>query len=372
MNKLYLYRFARLFLVISAVILGVYALYYVSTLTYPFIIALIIAFIMNPVVNVLEKGARMPRPLAVILSLLFILGALAGFVTLLVVEIISGTEYLAKTVPHHFEDLVIFIENFIASQLIPVYNDIHSFFDNLGAGQQETILTNIQNIGAEITETVGSFIKNLLQSFPILLGWLPDAATVIIFSLLATFFISKDWYRLGAWFQRFLPLKARKSGQTVFSDLRKALFGFLQAQLTLISITTIIVLTGLLILRVEYAITIAVIIGLVDILPYLGTGLVFIPWIIYAFFSGDTPFAVGLSVLYSVVVVQRQVMEPKILSSSIGLDPLATLISLFVGFKLFGLLGLIAGPVILVLVKTLHSAHVFEDLWHFIIGEKTT
>ncbi|WP_078414015.1 sporulation integral membrane protein YtvI [Priestia abyssalis] len=371
MNKLYLYRFARLFLVISSVILGAYALYYVSALTYPFIIALLIAFIMNPVVNLLEKGARLPRSLAVIISLLFMLGLLAGFVTLLVVEIISGTEYLAKTVPHHLEDLAIFIENFIASQLIPIYNDIHSFFDDLGASQQETILTNIQSIGTKITETVGTFIKNLLQSFPVLIGWLPDAATVIIFSLLATFFISKDWYRLGAAFQRFLPLKARKSGQTVFSDLRKALFGFLQAQLTLISITTVIVLIGLLILRVEYAITIAVIIGLVDILPYLGTGLIFIPWIIYAFFSGETSFAVGLSVLYSVVVVQRQVMEPKILSSSIGLDPLATLVSLFVGFKLFGLLGLIAGPVTLVLLKTLHSAHVFRDLFDFIIGKKT-
>jgi sporulation integral membrane protein YtvI len=372
LNKLYLDRFVRLFLVSLGIVLGGFVLYYVSTLTYPFIIALIIAFFMNPLVNTFQKGLRMPRSISVILSILIVLGLVAGFVTLLVVEIISGTEYLAKTVPRHFEDLVVFIENFIAGKILPVYQDIHFFFDSLGANQQETILTNIQNIGTKITQTVGTFITSLLQSFPVLIGWLPDTATVIIFSLLATFFISKDWYRLEAGLQRFLPLKARKSGQTVFADLRKALFGFLQAQLTLISITTIIVLIGLLVLRVEYAITIAVIIGLVDILPYLGTGLIFIPWIIYAFFSGDTSFAIGLSVLYSVVVVQRQVMEPKILSSSIGLDPLATLISLFVGFKLFGLLGLIAGPVILVLVKTLHSAHVFEDLWRFIIGEKTT
>jgi sporulation integral membrane protein YtvI len=372
LNKHYLYSFLRFFIVAAAIILGVYMLYYVSALTYPFIIALIIAFIINPIVNLFEKKGRMPRALAVIVSLILIFALLAGLVTLLVAEILSGTEYLAKVVPDHVGSLVVFIENFIASQIIPVYNQINSLFNNLDAGQQETIMANIQNIGGKITQTVGEFIKSFLQSIPALLAWLPDAATVIIFSLLATFFISKDWYRLGKWFQGFIPLKARKSGKTVFADLRKALLGFLQAQLTLISITTVIVLIGLLILRVDYAITIALLIGLVDILPYLGTGLVFIPWIIYVFFTGDTAFAIGLSVLYLVVVVQRQIMEPKVLSSSIGLDPLATLISLFVGFKLFGLLGLIAGPVTLVLLKTLHSAHVFEDLWDFIIGKKAT
>lgn len=126
----------------------------------------------------------------------------------------------------------------------------------------------------------------------------------------------------------------------------------------------------MLILRVEYAITIALIIGIVDVLPYLGTGLVFVPWIIYAAISGETHFAIGLSVLYIVVLVQRQVMEPKLLSSNIGLDPLATLIALFVGFKLIGFLGLIVGPVLLVIGRTLHHAGVFQDIWNFIIGKK--
>ena len=94
----------------------------------------------------------------------------------------------------------------------------------------------------------------------------------------------------------------------------------------------------------------------------------FVPWIIYAAMSGDVPFAIGLGVLYVVVLVQRQIMEPKILSSSIGLDPLATLIALFVGFKLLGFLGLIAGPVLLVVIRALHSANVFHDLWRFIKG----
>ena len=143
-------------------------------------------------------------------------------------------------------------------------------------------------------------------------------------------------------------------------DLKKALFGFLKAQLTLISITTVIILIGLLILRVDYAITIALVTGLVDILPYLGTGLIFVPWIIYELITGNINFAIGLGVLYIIVLVQRQIMEPKVLSSNIGMDPLATLISLFVGFKLIGFLGLIIGPVTLVILTTLHKANVFQ------------
>ena len=166
-----------------------------------------------------------------------------------------------------------------------------------------------------------------------------------------------------------LPKRAKTNSRTVFVDLKRAFFGFIKAQLTLISITTIIILIGLLVLRVNYAITIALVTGLVDIIPYLGTGLIFVPWIIYEFITGDINLAIGLVVLYVIVLVQRQIMEPKVLSSNIGMDPLATLISLFVGFKLIGFLGLIVGPITLVILTTLQKANVFHDVWTFIKGE---
>jgi predicted PurR-regulated permease PerM len=108
----------------------------------------------------------------------------------------------------------------------------------------------------------------------------------------------------------------------------------------------------------------------VDVIPYLGTGAIFVPWIVFEVISGEINLAIGLGVIYLIVLVQRQIMEPKILSSNIGLDPLATLIALFVGYKLLGFLGLIAGPVLLVIINTLHRANVFRDTWAFIIGKK--
>ncbi|NNU83275.1 sporulation integral membrane protein YtvI [Geobacillus sp. BMUD] len=371
MSRIYAERLLRFFLVVAALVLGIIAAYYISTVTYPFIIAFFIAMIINPLVDVLERKAKMPRWLAVSVTLIILFAAVAGLVTLLVAEIVSGTQYLANVVPEKFQTLITYMETFVADQIIPIYKDLAGMFKSLSAAQQDTIMQNIQAVGKKIGTTVGEFVQSILQNIPQLLAWLPNAATVFIFSLLATFFISKDWHRLMRMAQQWLPAKARTSGKTVFLDLKRALFGFIKAQATLISITTVIVLIGLLILRVDYAITIALIIGFVDLLPYLGTGIVFVPWIIYAAVSGNIPFAIGLGVLYIVVLVQRQIMEPKVLSSTIGLDPLATLIALFVGFKLLGFLGLIAGPVTLVIIRTLHSANVFRDLWRFIIGKPT-
>ncbi|WP_066063551.1 sporulation integral membrane protein YtvI [Neobacillus soli] len=370
MNPKYIYRTIRFLIVVGAVVLFLYLFYHLSQVTYPFLIGLIIAFLINPLVNIFEKKVKMPRVLAVLVALVIIFALFAGLLTLLIAELVSGAAYLANVVPAHLDTLIGYIEEYFTAQILPIYDQLTSVFKKLDTGQQNTIIGNIQNVGTKIGSTVGTFIKNLFGNIPNILSWFPNAATVLIFSLLATFFISKDWYRLSAMGGKLLPEKAKRSGRTVFIDLKKALFGFLKAQLTLISITTVIILIGLLILRVDYAITIALVTGIVDLLPYLGTGLVFVPWIVYTAIGGDMGLAIGLGVLYIIVLVQRQIMEPKILSSSIGLDPLATLIALFVGFKLIGFLGLIVGPVTLVIISTLYRAHVFHDLWGFIMGKE--
>jgi sporulation integral membrane protein YtvI len=354
--------------VAAIVIFSLGAAYYIFKLTYPFIIAIVIAIAINPVVRFLEKQWKFPRILAVLSALLVVIGVFTGLITLLIAEIVAGAAHFANVVPAHVGTMIRYIERLIANQVIPFYNKMASMFKSLDSGQQETIMNSITQAGNRISESATAFLQNFFLNLPALVSWIPNAATVIIFSLLATFFISKDWDRLAASFSRILPEKVRYSGSRVFIDLKKALAGFIRAQLTLISITLVIVLVGLLILRVNYAITIALITGFVDLLPYLGTGVVFIPWIIYELVTGNFGLAIGLGILYTVVIVQRQVMEPKILSSNIGLNPLATLVALFVGFKLIGFLGLIVGPVTLVLLTTLYKASVFRDIWAYIKG----
>ena len=371
MNRENVNRLIRFFLVLGIFIGSVILFFYISKVTYPFLIAIAITLIINPAVRFLEVKWRFPRSLAVLTTLLLLIGTFAGLITLLIAEIAAGAAYLSTVVPEHVGTLISLVENLFASQVIPFYNKIASMLQSLDSGQQDTIMKSITDTGNKITESATNFLQSFFLKLPFLVTWIPNAATVIVFSLLATFFISKDWDKLTALSNKFIPEIAKTSGKEVFYDLRKAFVGFIKAQLTLISITLIIVLIGLLILRVDYAITIALLTGIVDLLPYLGTGIVFIPWIIYSLVTGSIGHALGLSILYTIVVIQRQVMEPKILSSNIGLNPLATLIALFVGFKLIGLLGLIIGPVTLVLITTLHKANVFRDLWNYIKGTST-
>ena len=154
----------------------------------------------------------------------------------------------------------------------------------------------------------------------------------------------------------------------MLADLKMALVGFIRAQLTLITLTAIIILVGLMILKVNYALTLALVIGLVDLLPYLGVGAVMVPWIVYLFIVGNYKLAIGLSILYLITIVVRQFLEPKVYASNIGLDPLLTLVALFVGLQLFGFIGLIIGPTLTVILMALYRARVFHDTFDYIAG----
>lgn len=370
MKPVFFQRLLRFLFVFAAVGLSLIAVYYTATLTYPFIFAWIIAFIMNPLVNFMQVKWKVPRPLSVLIVLVALFSLIVSLFIFLISEIVAGTEYFAKTIPHHIENLVEYIEKWLTTSVIPFLDQITNLFASLGEEQQETIIENIQTVGTELATTIGTLLQSLLTKIPGIISWFPNAATVLILTILAAFFISKDWYQLKRMAGKFLPVKIKESSMNVYLDLRRAMFGFLRAQLTLISITAAIVLTGLLILRVNHAVTLALFIGFIDLLPYLGTGFVFVPWIIYEFFIQNYSLAIGLTVLYVIVIVQRQLMEPKVVSTNIGLSPLGTLIALFVGLKIFGMIGLIIGPIIAVILTTLYKAHIFHDLWTFIKGRE--
>lgn len=368
MNHNYFQVFMRLLFVLTVVAAILVSGYLTFRYALPFIIAIFIAYLINPIVNIIQGKGRLPRWLSVSTVLILLLGVAIGSITILISEIIMGTNYLSQSVPLHFQSLVYELNEIFAEKIIPIYKQVSALFYSLESDHQATILAYLETIIINITSSTSTAIQVILNGVSEFLLGLPNLATVIFISLFATFFISKDWYRFVLLFRRWSPTNLVEKTKHVMQSLKKALAGYLFAQLTLISITYCIVLVGLLILGVDYPITIAFIIAIVDLLPYLGTGLIFLPWIFYTFFVNQMSLTIGLSILYGIVVIQRQIMEPKILSSNIGVDPLATLLSLFVGYKIFGFLGLIIGPVLLVFTQTLHNVNVFRDLKNYIIG----
>ncbi len=357
------------FILVSLTIAAIITLcYFIFTLVYPFLIGIIFALIFNPFVNFMKRKARFPRWLSVILSILFVLALAVTVVVLVSIEIANEINRLQQTLPVYIEQYLFQIQGFIMEDLVAFYDQFTAFYSTLDPELRVSIETQADELTSDLVQFGQNLIRNILEGFLSFLGAIPIMATAFIISLLASFFISKDWPRHSETFIKLVPAHVRLRGSAVLKDLRHAVFGFFKAQLTLISITFVIVLIGFLILRIEYASTIAIIIAVVDLLPYLGTGLVFIPWIIYLFINGQYGMVIGLSILYAIVVVQRQMMEPKILGTNVGLDPLSTLFALFVGFQLFGLIGLIVGPALMVLITALARAGVFKDLWYFIRG----
>jgi len=361
----------RLLFVLVIIYLSIKVLQFVTPLLYPFILGFIIAFIINRPVNWIQKKGNIPRWISVSIVLVIVILLVLGGITLLITQVVIEIGHLITVVPIYIQDTVNYLKNLITKEIITnFYDRIQLIYSSLDESYKTTIEENIGAALSKIAQTgtylVNSFLKGL-QSF---LTSLPNTATVLVISTLASFFISKDFYKIKHKISSWVPSAVKDRSDRVLSDLKSALFGFVKAQFTLISITGFIIVIGLLILRVDYAFTIGIIAGFLDLLPLLGTGAVFVPWIIYLFIKQDFNLVIGLSILYAVVVVQRQIMEPKVVADNIGLDPLITLIALFVGLQLFGVIGLIIGPVTIVVINALVNAGVFRDIWTFIKGEQ--
>jgi sporulation integral membrane protein YtvI len=221
----------------------------------------------------------------------------------------------------------------------------------------ENMLQDALNRGVHTLQDMTSSVINGLVGF---LTALPGLLIFMMIALEATYFMMRDRAVIRSYLYDALPDKVRNLSRGLIAELIKAFTGFLRAYAILIAITTIITLVSLKILGVNYVVTIAIIVGLADILPVLGPGTIFVPWIIWQFISDHTGMGVSLLIVFLLITAIRQFLEPKIVGDNIGLHPLVTLISLYVGLQLGGVVGLILGPVCVVIVIAAYRAGVFD------------
>ncbi|MCH5584353.1 sporulation integral membrane protein YtvI [Shimazuella sp. AN120528] len=363
---------SRSILIIIIVLAAYFLLDFSIPLLYPFLIGWIIAMLMEPVIRWLERRCKIPRLLGSFLVLFLLLSILLTAVVFLIAGIVVELTNLAQKLPSFFNDLgQLLFEKFVQQNTLlnHIIDTIQSYLQK-NPSQQASIQASIQENISALTKQGTMFITDIISGIGSFLGNLPYLITVLVFITLATFFISLKWPRIHENIDHIVPEFIRKTSGAVMNDLKKALVGFIGAQLTLITISSVIMYIGLLILRVPYAISIALIIGVVDLLPYLGVGAVLVPWIIYLFFVGNIHLAIGISIVYLIILITRQSIEPKLVATSIGLDPLITLIALFIGLNLLGVLGFIVGPTVAVIIIALHKAHIFQDIWYYIINGK--
>jgi sporulation integral membrane protein YtvI len=362
-----LLRFTWISIVVVAVAL---TFFYSLPYIYPFIIAWVIAYAIQPFVGWLNQSVKLPRWLAIMVALLVYFGAaiiiLAAAITKLIRELVHLTSTIEFQLLHWKNAFIHWSQQEYIQNLIAEIN----LFSTNNSGYSNTITKNIDNTTAKISEFITSMISTLLGSIVNIITSLPNLLFIVGVVLLAAFFISQHWEQYREGIKGYIPLDYRVTSGMVRGDLQKAFFGYLRAQLIFIFITASLVFIGLLILQVDSPFIYALFIGLVDFLPYLGAGTIMLPWSIYLIVTGSLQLGLGLAILYAVILVVRQIIEPKILATNVGLKPLPTLISLFVGLKMFGILGFVVGPVFLVVTGAIYRAGIFENIRNYILHGK--
>lgn len=191
---------------------------------------------------------------------------------------------------------------------------------------------------------------------------LPDWGLFLFTSALATYFISAGRPGLRAFLRRQVPHAWRGKLRGGSKRLKATFGGWLRAQGTLMLITFGELALGFFLLGVDYALLLAALVALVDALPVFGTGTVLLPWAAVELLSGRFPLAAGLAVLYAVVSAVRSLLEPKLVGERVGLPPLAALLAMYVGFKAFGVAGMVLSPLAAIFLKELHDCG-YLRLW---------
>ncbi len=321
----------------------------------PFVTALFITALTRPFVRYVSKKTGVPIKLAVILFTLIIISLLFTVIYICVSRLVSELVSLATFVSgQEFSDAV----NNLTQKTLYALSGLSG---QKWSSQQVSILSEkIQSFDFVVTESIKEILPTLLSKIGSFLSFFPSAILFTVIMFVALFYIGCDYEKISRFLTRQLSEKTLKNVKevkkvflTTSSELFKAYF-----LITLITFSQLV--AGLLVLKVRYAVLLALVIAIVDMLPVLGTGTVLVPWAIGCYIMGDMPRCIGLIVIYAIITLVRQIAEPKIVGTAVGLHPLVTLISMYVGIKLIGFAGLFLFPMGAIILKSLNDKKIIK------------
>ncbi len=339
-NKKTIYKL----LTILGIIVAAYVFFhYLFPFITPFFIGWLLSLLFLPFVNLLEKKCSFPRWAGSLLSILLLL----GFFSIVVVgawnKLFSEAQLFYKDLPEYMKIIR------------PAFHNLTAYLDKITS----TLPIDLQQPWEQSRNGISGFLTTLLESssshsFQILRA-IPNVFMVIVVALISSYFFTKDRDKIASFVACHFPTAFGTDYAFAKAKLKSSVIGYFKTQLILMAYTFLICLGGLLILHSPYSFLLSVIISIIDAIPFFGSGFILWPGAIIHLAMGNTPLAVGYMVIYLCVNLMRQIMQPKILGTQIGLHPLLTLISMYIGLKCLGILGMILGPVVAVLMKAVYE-----------------
>ncbi len=348
-------RFITGFIYFSIIILSIIlGIKYILKPLSPFITAFIIVSICKKLINYLF-GLGLSKKWAVIIFFSVIL----GIISLLLFWIIKS---LAAEIINLYNNLS---KDGDGSLFIALEQKLTSFTERYPTIKKAlSFLSGIFPI-RDASTNLTSFLPKIITNLMSFLKFFPSAVIFIGITVLSLFYIGIDYDKIC----HFLSLQLSEKAKSRFTEVKNVIIDtandLFRAYFLLAFITFIQLLVGFLILDIDYAFILAVTTSLVDLFPILGTGTVLIPWAIISFLDGNIKLGIGLTVLYVSITIFRQLAEPKIVGSHIGLSPLLSLIAIYCGMKLTGLYGIFIFPITFITIKNLNESgtiHLYKNV----------
>lgn len=319
----------------------------------PFVIAAVISLIANPLVRFLERRIKIKRKagsaFVIILTLALVVFVLYLLVSLLVTEI-SG---FATQIPQAWESISATFKE--TGENLSLYatklpQGVQQWLDSVSDDVYKSLSTWVGALGERTADAAGNLMKNL-----------PLTLVGIIMCILASYLFIAERDYLAGLADKIMGPKAKKRWEVVRITMRDAVGGYFKAQFKIMGVVYVILFAGLLILRVKYAFLIALLIAFLDFLPFFGTGTVMWPWALVAALQENYKFAIGMMIVWAISQTVRQLIQPKLVGDSMGMEPIPTLLLLYVGFRVGGALGLIIAVPIGMIVLNLYRAGLFSN-----------
>jgi len=303
----------------------------------PFFVGFLIAIIMEPLIRLMVNRLKWKRWVASCLCLLLFLAVTGSLGVWLISTLVRQITAFVASAPEHIESVVTRVNEATVAWTARIEEIL----------PETWVIPDMQE--ALVPAVTALFGGDLLDQAMNFAFGIPNFFIGFILALVSAYFFMADRKLIFETVRDALPAWLIGHMRETRVGLSRAVGGYFRAQYILMTMVGIISIIGLLILRSDFALLLGLLFAILDFLPILGPALVIVPWALGSIFVGDIRMAVGLAVIYGVITITRQVLQPKILGDQMGAHPLASLMSIFVGFRVFGLLGFIIGPSLLMI-----------------------
>lgn len=336
------------------VIIGIKALGFLM----PFVIGWIISSIASPVVNWLEKRLKIVKKLGSALIVVVVLILIVMLIYFAFSRITAEVGDLVENFPGLYAQLEVGLRQ--------IGNTMSGVFLRLPEGIQHGWNAVLQNLDQSMGNLVTRISRPTMTAAGNFAKSLPSYLISFIVVMMSAYFFTVERDEVIQWLKKVSPPSVAKRMDLVMDNLRYAVGGYFKAQFKIMAIVFVILFAGFAVLGVHYSVLIAFLIAFLDFLPFFGTGTAMIPWALYTGLMGDYKMTVSLIIIYIVTQLVRQLLQPKLVGDSMGMNPLVTLLLLYIGYKVSSVIGMIlAVPIGLVLINMIRAGafdYILDDV----------